>query len=189
MGVARDPENPCHFSLSYYSNHVASEDTAVSQWDHPDIYLVDAYFSQRFIEAWKVSEVQPIPLQKAVCPDPNDDKLEWREMTCGSEGVPAGFVDAHDRIAKRPGVLYFVANFDAGPCDNGLLYLGYDGPICVWLNDKQVFKGPGDNPARPDKTSISVALKHGRNRLAVALDTHEGNAWGIFARFDLAQTE
>jgi hypothetical protein len=191
MGVARHPENPCRFAMSYYSNHVASEDPSVSQWDHPDIYLADACFASNFIENWKVSELQSVRLEKAACPDLNDRRLQWVEMTCGHEGDRSnapGFVDAHERIAKRNGVIYFAADLEVGPCDHGYLYLGYDGPIRVWVNGKQVFEGPGDNPAEPDKTRVSLDLKHGHNRVMIALDTHEGKAWGIYARFEPAQT-
>ena len=41
MGVARWPDNPRRFSVSFYSNAVAHEDPAIDQWIHPDIYLAD----------------------------------------------------------------------------------------------------------------------------------------------------
>ncbi|MHB0938951.1 MAG: hypothetical protein ACYDCO_23740 [Armatimonadota bacterium] len=115
--------------------------------------------------------------------------LTWRPMTCmteGSEWDSPGLVDAHKMIAGRAGIVYFAAELQVGPVDRGLLHLGYDGPIRVWLNVKQVFEGEGTNPAEADKTSIPVETKHGSNRLCIALDTNGGNAWGIMARFEAA---
>lgn len=140
-------------------------------------------FPPSTIEKWKFSDVQSIRLREACCPDPADDRLQWWDIRC----LGNGFVDAHNRIGERPGVVYFVTDVDVGPYDRGNLYLGYDGPVIVWLNGKKYFEGPGDNPAEPDKTTIGVDLKHGQNRLAIALDTHEGKAWGIFARYEQTQ--
>lgn len=136
-----------------------------------------------FIEKWMVSDLQPIALKDASCADPADERLQWRETDCRK----GGFVDAHIRIAERPGVVYFVADMDVGANNRGDLYLGYDGPIVVWMNGKKVFEGPGDNPAFPDKTKLAVELKQGKNRVTIALDTHGGNAWGIFARYEQTQ--
>lgn len=194
MGVARHPDNPRRLALSYYSGHVAPDDPAVDQWSHPDIYLADVSFDPPgFIENWKVSEVQAIRLQDTREPDPDDARLQWSEFNRTEKDLrQVGFVDAHERINKRTGVVYFVADFDVGPCDRGDLFLGYDGPIIAWVNGKKVFEGPGDNPAFPDKTKISLdlkSLKPGLNRVAIALDTNQGKAWGIFARYEPARIE
>jgi len=193
MGVARHPDNPRRFAFSYYSGHVAPDDPTVDQWTHPDIYLADIAFEPCFIESWKVSELQSIRLQDAYEPDPNNSRFKWSDFNrLETDLKQVGFVDAHEMIANRPGIMYFVANFDVGPCDSGDLFLGYDGPVAAWVNGTKVFEGPGDNPATPDKTKISLdrkSLKPGLNRLAIALDTNQGKAWGIFARYEPAQTE
>ena len=41
MGVARWPDTPHRFAISFYGNAVANEDPAIDQWIHPDIYLAD----------------------------------------------------------------------------------------------------------------------------------------------------
>ncbi|MEE2752400.1 MAG: sialidase family protein [Candidatus Latescibacterota bacterium] len=41
LGVARHPEDPNRFSLSFYGNAVAPTDPAVNQWNHPDVYLAE----------------------------------------------------------------------------------------------------------------------------------------------------
>jgi hypothetical protein len=44
MGAARHPDNARRFMLSFYSDAIAPDDSSVSQWDHPDIYLADVLF-------------------------------------------------------------------------------------------------------------------------------------------------
>ena len=44
MGIARWPDNPRRFSVSFYSNAIANEDPAIDQREHPDIYLADLLF-------------------------------------------------------------------------------------------------------------------------------------------------
>ena len=46
MGVARRPDNPYRFSLSFYGNAVADADPAIDQWIHPDIYVADVVFGE-----------------------------------------------------------------------------------------------------------------------------------------------
>ncbi len=186
MSVAQWPMNRHRFTLAYYSNHTASPNPAVSQWNHPDIYLADVVFAAPFLDTWQMSDLQPITLADAACPDP-EAELGWRPMgiTGGeSEWDSVGLVDAHRMIDHRPGVVYFTTDLEIGPVDGGLLHLGYDGPIRVWLNGRQVFAGPGTNPAEADMTSLAVQTQHGTNRLCIALDTNGGKAWGVMARFE-----
>lgn len=187
MGVARHPINRHRFALSYYSGHTAPNDPAVDQWSHPDIYLADATFDAPFIERWQVSEVLPHPGRLADLPVPNPDRPggRWVEMRCEGDDSPAcGFVNATARINGRPGVIGFVADVEVGPCDRAHLHLGFDGPVRVWVNGEPVFEGVGTNPALVDAHTVPVTLRHGRNRIAVALDTNDGRACGIFARYE-----
>jgi len=191
MGVGRRTDNQRRLSLSYYSGHTAPDDPAVDQWSHPDIYVADITFGAAFIERWKVSDVIRGSLADAACPNPSAGNVKWYDMKCTPENAHLnahGFVDAHGMIRQRPGLVYFVSDIEIGPCDSGHILLGYDGPVRAWLNGKQIFEGPGTNPAYEDRTSIPVSFKHGTNRLAIALDTNGGKAWGIFARYELAQT-
>ena len=47
MGVARRPDSPNRFSLSFYGNAVANDDPAIDQWVHPDIYVADVVFGEQ----------------------------------------------------------------------------------------------------------------------------------------------
>jgi hypothetical protein len=188
MGVAPHPTHKGRFLMSYYSNHLAHENPAISQWHHPDIYVVDALFGASFISEWRVSSLQPISLQQAAYPEGSAPGT-WQPIEAlGPDRISAGFVSAKGIISKRPGVVYFVSDIEVGPRDSGTLFLGYDGPVRAWLNGKEIFAGQGDNPAVPDKTVVSVKFKHGTNRLAIALDTNGGRAAGIFARYEASAT-
>lgn len=184
MGVARHPTQRGRFFFSYYSNHVAPDDPAISQWHHPDIYVADVQFGASFIGEWKVSGLLPLKgLHEARPPD--GDVSAWTTLKAlPPEQIAAGFVNASSVINKKPGIVCFVSDLEVGPCDRATLYLGYDGPVRVWVNGDEVFAGSGTNPAIPDKTVVPIRLRHGRNRLAIALDTNQGRACGIFARYD-----
>jgi hypothetical protein len=187
VGVARWPHNRHRFALSYYSGHVAPEDPSVTQWEHPQIYVADAVFNATYIAKWSVSDLDTkIKLSGATRPDPAQKALGWREVqSYDANSAEPGFTNVSQIINNRDGVIYLVADVQTGPCDRGHLLLGYDGPVRVWLNGQQVFEGPGTNPALPDKTSIPVPLQHGSNRVALALDTNSGKAWGIYGRIEV----
>lgn len=187
MGVAQHPINKRRFFLSYYSNHDAPGDPTVSQWDHPDIYLAEAVFDAAFIKDWKLSKrLEGVTLGSMPAPDPGDASMQWRPVRAGEpvKRTEPNFVDARASIQDKPGVVCFVADIEVGPTDRGSIHLGFDGPVKAWLNGQVIYEGPGSNPALPDKVSVAVTFRHGSNRLAVALDSNGGKAWGIFGRFD-----
>ncbi len=189
MAVAAHPTHKGRFFMSYYSNCLAHENPGISQWHHPDIYVVDALFGASFIPDWRVSDVQSLGgLHQAAYPEGTLPGNWQAVQALGADKIAAGFVSAKDIVAKRPGVVYLVSDIEVGPRDSGTLFLGYDGPVRVWLNGTEVFAGAGSNPAVPDKTVVPVKFKHGTNRLAIALDTNGGRAAGIFARFDATAT-
>lgn len=192
--VADSNHNMCtgaQFFQSYYSNHTAPVDPRICQWDHPGIYLVDAIFESEQIPQWQVSELQPLPtggLGELTCPDATQTGGKWHTLKPAGPGTAEpGFVDAHLLIAGRNGVIFFSTELEIGPVNRGVLHFGYDGPIRAWLNGQEVFAGPGTNPAIADQTSVPVHFHHGTNRIAIALDTNGGKAWGIFGRYEITQ--
>jgi hypothetical protein len=192
MSVTQWPTNKRRFFMAYYSNHNTPLDPQLEQWSHPDIYLADVLFNAAFIKRWRVSDVVSTEhgLKDAVYPDPDAPGLQWHEITAIPDDVDEwttpGLVDAHQLIDKRPGIIYFVSDIEVGPTESGFLQLGYDGPVRVWVNGEQVFEGPGSNPIVTDKTTVRITTKHGTNRIAIALDTNGGKAWGIVARYEVA---
>ena len=83
------------------------------------------------------------------------------------------------RAATHPSCLSAIQ-----PWDLVDIHLGYDGPVRVWWNGREVFEGPGSSPAVQDTTSLRLEARHGTNHLAVALDTRGGAARGIYVRWE-----
>jgi len=188
MGATRDPENPSRFWFSYYSGHTAPQDPDIDQFSHPDIYLVEALFysARNFICDWLISDVKDISLDQAKYCDSRDKNIVWRKISAYKDAESSasviGFVDAGKYTKGKKGVIYFTTDVDLGPIENAKMYLGYDGPVIVWLNGQQIFSGPGTNPAIVDKTKIPINARHGRNTITIALDTNGGKAEGIFCK-------
>ncbi len=83
------------------------------------------------------------------------------------------------------GLVYFRMLLEAPEKMSGRLCLGYDGPIKIWLNQREVFFDPkGTNPVSLDEAFAKVELKKGRSEVLVALGTNQGNAWGLVMRFE-----
>ncbi|MCC7192293.1 MAG: exo-alpha-sialidase [Phycisphaeraceae bacterium] len=185
MGVAKHPHNRRRVALSYYSGHNALKDPSLDQWSHPQIYLADVIFDVPYISQWKVSEVLKLPgsLASAVPPDPSKSKIKWHQIT-SDQSQECGFADASHIIFGKKGIAYFVTDIEVGPVEDGFLHFGYDAPVRIWLNGKDIHTGHGKNPAIADQISLSVKFRHGRNRIAIAMDTSSGTACGVFGRFE-----
>lgn len=159
-------------------------------WSQPLMVQKDAdvFTATKFISSWRIStlalheKLSDASLEKAA-------RLNYIAQQSSREKHKElhGFVDARPQIQGRPGVVYCMAEFEAPVAGRGTLYLGYDGPVRVWLNEREVFYGPGNNPALPDRLAMHADFCSGVNRLALALETNNGNAWGIFGRVDLPQ--
>ena len=190
VGVARRPDNSHRFSLSFYSNAIANEDPTLDQWTKPDIYVADVLFGADFIDEMLVSDLVEAHrgLEEAAEPDPDSGALRFRPVCIPEDGTPHtpghNFIDAGNVIGGRSGLIYFVVDIEVGPWDLVDVHLGYDGPVSVWWNGQEVFAGPGTSPAVRDATSLRLESRHGTNRLTVALDTSNGEARGIYARWE-----
>ena len=180
MGVARRPDNASRFSLSFYGNAVANADPRIDQWTHPDIYVADVLYGPEFIKEFLVSDAIDAvsSLDELEPPDPAAGALAFRTVTAGGEG---SFIDIREHTGGKEGIVCFVRDIEVGPCDNVNLMLGYDGPVRVWWNGDDVFRGEAGGEATADQTTLRLASRHGTNRLVIALDTRGGS--GIFARW------
>lgn len=94
------------------------------------------------------------------------------------------FVNLHAHWQGRAGVACFFTEFDARASDKRvLLGFGYDGPVRLWLDDREIHSNPfGSNPCVVDQHILPVSLRAGRHRLALALDVNGGRAWGFALR-------
>lgn len=97
------------------------------------------------------------------------------------------FCDMHLDTGKRgpeDNVIYYACDIDCAEAMKLALLTGYDGPVKVWFNGKQIYHDPdGINPAVLDAHEVRFAAAKGRHELLVALGTNSGRAWGVFIRF------
>jgi hypothetical protein len=138
-----------------------------------------------YITTWQVSPLQEHGTLEDASPE-QAAKLSTQQVVCYPKGhAAAGFVDVQPQTQGQPGIVYLTAQVESDRDIRGILRLGYDGPIRAWVNGKEVFAGPGSNPAVPDKAVVYADFKQGSNILVIALDSNGGKAWGIYGRVEL----
>ena len=147
---------------------------ATPSWDQP-IRLAE------FITQFEVSDVLPRTgdIRQAALPAAG---VKFQTMK-----TSGNFMNAYALTANRDGLIYFQATQTADRAGAATLLFGADGPSKIWVNGREVAVYPTlTNPAGADKCRAKVDLVKGRNDLVVAMDTNKGNAWGIYARFDVS---
>ena len=94
------------------------------------------------------------------------------------------FMNFHERWARRSGIACCTAEVEMKSAARLLIGLGYDGPIRVWLDDREIHNNPnGINPVVADEAVVPVRLAAGKHRLTVAMDLNGGLAWGFTLRW------
>jgi sialate O-acetylesterase len=98
------------------------------------------------------------------------------------------FCNRHPELAARAPedvLVYFACRVKCAEAMRLSVSLGYDGPVKVWLDGREVFHDPdGINPALPGDEMIRWAVEAGEHEVLVALGSNGGLAWGIFLRFE-----
>jgi len=140
----------------------------------------------KFMVDWLVSATQPSAGRLDTLAYPKDQAaLQLKPRSFAKE--PNHFCDLHLDLFKcgADDILVYFANwFNCAEPMRLELRLGYDGPIKVWIDGKQVMHDPdGTNPAVADKAVIPFKASRGRHELIIALGSNHGRAWGLFARF------
>lgn len=101
---------------------------------------------------------------------------------------PGSFCDLHPEIGQHGGrdeLVWFACRFSCPEAMKLALVLGYDGPLKVWLDGRQVFHDPsGTNPADTDKARVLAPAAPGEHEAILALGTNSGAAWGIYLRLE-----
>jgi len=125
---------------------------------------------------------EPLPLQDSITELalPTNLDMQAREF-------PTTLIDIHLDAgrAKKPRVQYFACRLRCAEAMKLALLLGYDGPVKVWVDSKEVFCNPkGVNPAIPDESSTPLDLTAGEHEVLIALDLNGDRAWGIYLRFE-----
>ena len=98
------------------------------------------------------------------------------------------FSNLHEEIMAAPqqdAVVYYACRVQCSEPMKLAAWLGYDGPVKLWVNGRQIYHDPkGTNPAQPGKSQTRFAVDAGEHTVLVALATNNRAAWGIFLRFE-----
>jgi len=101
---------------------------------------------------------------------------------------PAHFCNLHDDIVAATvsdPLIYLACRVNCSEPMKLAALLGYDGPVKMWIDGKQVFHDPdGTNPAVIDRRRIAMDAAAGDHAVLVALGSNNRAAWGIFLRFE-----
>jgi sialate O-acetylesterase len=82
-------------------------------------------------------------------------------------------------------VVWFTSTFTCVEPMKLNVLLGYDGPVKVWIDGKEIFHDPhGCNPAVADGQVLPMTAEAGRHDIMLALGSNFGQAWGIYLRFE-----
>ena len=109
--------------------------------------------------------------------------LGWTQMTFKED-----FANLHDLFARHPGSMQRVFYGFCVKCHEDMqlvFHLGYDGPIKLTVDAKEVFSDPkGTNPALPTDARIPLKLAADTHEVIISLDSNLGAAYGIFLRIE-----
>ena len=148
------------------------------------IRMAAPHASTPFIREFRVSAFQPSAGNLdglAFPPDLGSLQMAKRTFT-------EAFGSLRPEISRRGNcdeVVYYAFRFSCKEAMRLALALGYDGPVKAWLDGKMLMHDPkGTNPATPDQCVSPFPAEAGEHEIVVALGTHSGAAWGIFARLE-----
>ena len=98
------------------------------------------------------------------------------------------FMDMHEQISaqgKKGGSLFYRTRIACREPMRLDVLLGADGPVKVWVDGDQRYHDPhGSNPAVKDSIRVGFDASEGEHEILVALGANQGNAWGLFMRFE-----
>ncbi|OGV71209.1 MAG: hypothetical protein A3K18_23220 [Lentisphaerae bacterium RIFOXYA12_64_32] len=134
-----------------------------------------------FVRTCEVSKILPHTALAQVAYPTNMKALGMAARTFGGN-----FCQRHEELDKAGAALvYYACRIQCPTAMKLKALLGYDGPVKMWIDGKEVFSDPnGTNPAKPDAAKIAFTATKGEHEVLVALDSNTGNAWGIFLRFE-----
>ena len=138
-----------------------------------------------FVCDWRVSDVLDSAgkLHKLGLPDTTDKKLGWRSQKFLSKLAarhPEWIV-----FSPEDKLVFYACKFDCADKMPLAFWIGYDGPVKVWIDGKMVFHDPnGTNPADPDSERIDFKAGKGVHEVVVGLGSNGGQAWGVCLRIE-----
>ncbi len=135
-----------------------------------------------YVRHLRVSEPMPSAGKLHTLAYPQDlESLPWRIFR-----FEANFCEIHNELLRRAPedlLVYFQFRFRVEEPMKLALLVGYDGPVKVWLDGRQVLHDPaGTNPALPDAGQVIFDAEARDYEVLFALGTNQCRAWGIYSR-------
>ncbi|MCM8825236.1 MAG: sialate O-acetylesterase [Candidatus Omnitrophica bacterium] len=98
------------------------------------------------------------------------------------------FCDLHEKLAGYSGrdfVIWFSKRIKISGSMKLAACLGYDGPVKIWLDNREIFHDPaGTNPAWEDRAIVKFDAEPGEHKIVIALGSNKCRAWGIYFRLE-----
>ncbi len=111
------------------------------------------------------------------------EKIQWRPKKFSNF-----FCDLHEELQHLKGkdfLILFSRNFSVKEPMKLAACIGYDGPIKIFIDGKEIFHDPeGTNPAWEDKAKVKFDIMPEIHRIIIALGSNKCKAWGIYFRFE-----
>ena len=139
-----------------------------------------------FVETWKLSRLLPATALDALPAVSLKGRLGWKSIRASSPA--AGFINVHERTGNAGGIVYLANRFHVGREGRWTIHLSHDGGARLFVDGRALYTDPVRiNPATARCAAIPVRLSKGRHEIVVALDTDNGQGWGIFLRFEVPE--
>lgn len=136
-----------------------------------------------FVTRMRISGLLPSAGNLASLQYPAAGSLKLQDKTFAQP-----FCHRHEEFAargKEDVLVYYACRLRCAEAMKLKAHLGYDGPIKIWFDGREVYKDPeGTNPALPGDAVLSVPAKAGEHELMIALGSNCGRAWGVFLRLE-----
>ncbi|MFO1077444.1 MAG: DUF2961 domain-containing protein [Planctomycetota bacterium] len=114
-----------------------------------------------------------------------DGDRGWRDLPTAP--WPNGYVDLNPLFAPNDEVVAYAATeIDSPREQRGVLWIGSDDAVQVFLNGTRIHEHRGLRGAARDQDRIAIALQKGANRLLIKVEDYFGG-FGLFARIDGAE--
>jgi len=117
------------------------------------------------------------------CPDTKNRSLGWHRRE-----FPTSFCGRHEelqRFAPEEMLIHYACRFSCSEKMMLAAQLGYDGPIKIWVDGKEIYYDPrGTNPALPGEKVVEFSASAGEHEMVISLSSNKGLAWGIYLRFE-----
>jgi hypothetical protein len=137
----------------------------------------------KYISTWRISRLVAKTVA-AVPPAHLSDPLDWERIQ--AEGHSPDFVNVHNRTGNADGIVYLANKFLVRKAGRWILHVGHDGGIRVFVNGRVRLTVPDRiNPAPMLRSQVTLKLGKGLHEIVIALDTAQGNGWGLFCCFEI----